>query len=164
MHKIQVCAHIRQNFWICLWLSRTFLPTITCVLLLRIATKPLNNPLQMLKMPFILFSFTGFQNTTVINDNETTLSLMNRNESCIEGWIQHGNSCYIFSSNLANWQGARQRCQLYGADLVVVNDATENTFLFGMYSPITTNHPSCQHVWNDILLMVKVTCKYTENM
>ena len=89
----------------------------------------------------MLFACSGFQNMTVINDNET-LSQMDRNESCIEGWVQRGNSCYLFSSDLANWQGAHHRCQQYGADLVVVNDMTESNFLYGMYSSIITTVPA----------------------
>ncbi len=87
-------------------------------------------------MQFILFAISGFQNSTIMNDNGTTLSPMDRNESCMEGWVQHTNSCYLFSSDLATWQGAHQRCQQYGADLVVVNDYAEDNFLTGMYSSI----------------------------
>ncbi|XP_023816452.1 CD209 antigen-like protein E isoform X2 [Oryzias latipes] len=46
-----------------------------------------------------------------------------------EGWTPFNGHLYYFSETTADWQTSRDDCLSKGADLVVINDNEENTFV-----------------------------------
>nr|XP_022301764.1 perlucin-like [Crassostrea virginica] len=53
-------------------------------------------------------------------------------EQCPEGFFQHDNSCYFFSSHLlADWIEAGSFCKRFqGGDLVAIETQSENNFIY----------------------------------
>ncbi|XP_022302844.1 perlucin-like [Crassostrea virginica] len=53
-------------------------------------------------------------------------------EQCPEGFFQHDNSCYFFSSHLlADWIEAGTFCKRFqGGDLVAIESQSENNFIY----------------------------------
>ncbi|XP_014872025.1 asialoglycoprotein receptor 2-like [Poecilia latipinna] len=67
-----------------------------------------------------------------LNANLTAITqeLMKLREStCPTGWIMPGVSCYYFSNEAGSWDEGRRDCIRRGADLLVMNNAEEKTFL-----------------------------------
>ncbi|XP_037543075.1 C-type lectin domain family 17, member A-like [Nematolebias whitei] len=50
-------------------------------------------------------------------------------KTCPAGWRMFRCSCYFFSTATASWDEGREDCRTRGADLVVVNDDHEQTFI-----------------------------------
>ncbi|KAJ8379446.1 hypothetical protein SKAU_G00002240 [Synaphobranchus kaupii] len=48
---------------------------------------------------------------------------------CDEGWLFFQGSCYLLSSERANWHTARDKCIDQMADLLVINNADEQDFI-----------------------------------
>ncbi|XP_029451110.1 CD209 antigen-like protein C isoform X1 [Rhinatrema bivittatum] len=48
---------------------------------------------------------------------------------CGEKWVQFQNSCYYFSSSSKTWKDARKYCMDNDADLVVVNNQEEQSYI-----------------------------------
>ncbi|XP_043988837.1 C-type lectin domain family 17, member A-like [Gambusia affinis] len=68
----------------------------------------------------------------LLNANLTavTQELMKLREStCPTGWITSSVSCYYFSNEAGSWDEGRRDCIDRGADLLVMNNAEEKTFL-----------------------------------
>ncbi|XP_053399913.1 perlucin-like protein [Mercenaria mercenaria] len=49
--------------------------------------------------------------------------------ACPNGWLENGNSCYLFSNDEEYWTGAFEMCRIVGGHLVEINDDTENKFI-----------------------------------
>ncbi|XP_023193232.1 C-type lectin domain family 17, member A-like [Xiphophorus maculatus] len=72
----------------------------------------------------------------LLNANLTavTKELMKLREStCPKGWITLNVSCYYFSNEAGSWDEARSDCIHRGADLLVMNNAEEKTFLAALF-------------------------------
>uniref|UniRef100_A0A8C7JUR9 C-type lectin domain-containing protein n=1 Tax=Oncorhynchus kisutch TaxID=8019 RepID=A0A8C7JUR9_ONCKI len=54
--------------------------------------------------------------------------------SCPEGWRRFGCSCYYLSTEEKSWEESRQDCLERGADLVIINNEEEQTFINGYKS------------------------------
>ncbi|KAM3612614.1 uncharacterized protein V6R79_011289 [Siganus canaliculatus] len=52
-----------------------------------------------------------------------------RRKRCQTGWMKFDISCYFVSSEKKNWTTSREDCITRGADLVVVDDREEQTFI-----------------------------------
>ncbi|XP_054461262.1 CD209 antigen-like protein E [Anoplopoma fimbria] len=52
-------------------------------------------------------------------------------ETCPQGWLMFGSSCYYISSQRRSWDGSRQDCVQRDADLVIINSRQEQAFLTG---------------------------------
>lgn len=52
-------------------------------------------------------------------------------ESCPDGWLNHGNSCYFFSRGKATWFDSLIECKERHAYLAEINSDSENDFLKG---------------------------------
>ncbi|XP_070710707.1 CD209 antigen-like protein C [Pempheris klunzingeri] len=52
-------------------------------------------------------------------------------QSCPQGWLMFGSSCYYISSQRRSWDASRQDCVQRDADLVVINSTQEQAFLTG---------------------------------
>lgn len=58
------------------------------------------------------------------------VGISNETKQCAPGWIQFQNSCYLFWRNTTlSFQDASTICGRYGAHLVFVETAAENTFI-----------------------------------
>ncbi|XP_016536430.1 asialoglycoprotein receptor 1-like [Poecilia formosa] len=49
---------------------------------------------------------------------------------CKKGWVFFSGSCYFFSNMDLTWNESRQFCQNKSADLVVIDDLQEQTFIY----------------------------------
>ncbi|XP_029451111.1 hepatic lectin-like isoform X2 [Rhinatrema bivittatum] len=56
-------------------------------------------------------------------------SAANEPPKCGEKWVQFQNSCYYFSSSSKTWKDARKYCMDNDADLVVVNNQEEQSYI-----------------------------------
>ncbi|XP_054887413.1 C-type lectin domain family 10 member A-like [Poeciliopsis prolifica] len=62
-----------------------------------------------------------------------TQELMKLREStCPTGWTTFSGSCYYFSNEAGSWDEGRRDCVHRGADLLVMNNAEEKTFLVAL--------------------------------
>ena len=58
---------------------------------------------------------------------------------CPPGWVKGGFFCYYTDgSSEVEWSEARKKCQLKGADLVVIRSARENSFLYDLVNKKTS--------------------------
>ena len=48
---------------------------------------------------------------------------------CDSGWQEYSGSCYISKNNKGTRNSALNYCQGFGASLICINDAAENTFV-----------------------------------
>ncbi|XP_063739013.1 CD209 antigen-like protein E isoform X2 [Eleginops maclovinus] len=51
--------------------------------------------------------------------------------SCPEGWLMFGSSCYFFSNDKRSWDGGQRDCEQRGAHLVIIDSRQEQNFLTG---------------------------------
>ena len=49
---------------------------------------------------------------------------------CDADWYGFENSCYFFSRQKLKWKAAREICKQNGADLAVIQNQEENSFIF----------------------------------
>nr|AXN75969.1 lectin [Sinonovacula constricta] len=49
--------------------------------------------------------------------------------ACRDGWMPHGNQCYLFSHDIEPWSNAFDICKILGGFLVEVETAEEDRFL-----------------------------------
>ncbi|CAM5084072.1 unnamed protein product [Natator depressus] len=52
-----------------------------------------------------------------------------RCDSCLDTWVQHGNTCYLFSNMSAKWPECVEHCKKQGAKLVKMDSQGELAFL-----------------------------------
>ncbi|CAH3145479.1 unnamed protein product [Pocillopora meandrina] len=56
-----------------------------------------------------------------------------RGSACPDGWVRHGNSCFlIIDTPTLEWKDARRNCQRFGGDLAKITSSAENQFIFGL--------------------------------
>ncbi|XP_039876046.1 C-type lectin domain family 7 member A-like isoform X3 [Simochromis diagramma] len=48
---------------------------------------------------------------------------------CEDGWKQHGENCYFFSTRISSWDASRTVCRTQGGDLVKIDSSEEQNFL-----------------------------------
>ncbi|XP_055520056.1 hepatic lectin-like [Leucoraja erinacea] len=53
-----------------------------------------------------------------------------QNLQCPSNWIAFDESCYFISNKAATWHNSQQYCSLHGSNLLVINNANEQTFIF----------------------------------
>ncbi|KAK5621544.1 hypothetical protein CRENBAI_001598 [Crenichthys baileyi] len=63
------------------------------------------------------------------NLTEMTKKLNGPLGTCPTGWTRFDNSCYFLSTTKGSWDEGRKDCRTRGADLVVINNKNEQTFL-----------------------------------
>ncbi|XP_022078082.1 asialoglycoprotein receptor 2-like isoform X1 [Acanthochromis polyacanthus] len=63
--------------------------------------------------------------------SESTEKGMTVEETCPQGWLLLGSSCYYVSLQRKSWDLSRQDCLLRDADLVIINSRQEQDFLTG---------------------------------
>ncbi|XP_041790155.1 CD209 antigen-like protein E isoform X2 [Chelmon rostratus] len=63
--------------------------------------------------------------------NEPTDGGETEEESCPQGWMMFGSSCYYISSQRRSWDDSRQDCVQRDADLVIIDSREEQAFLTG---------------------------------
>ncbi|XP_022094362.1 C-type lectin domain family 10 member A-like [Acanthaster planci] len=51
------------------------------------------------------------------------------NAVCPPNWLEHGQSCYLFTYNRASWQDAKTYCEGQHGNLLVIESEEENAFL-----------------------------------
>jgi len=74
--------------------------------------------------------------TTILAAPTTTTTtipleeLLNLPNGCNHGWLRHNNQCYKVNTDKADFNTSRHWCQQQGADLVSINDADENDFVW----------------------------------
>uniref|UniRef100_A0A7N6BMH5 C-type lectin domain-containing protein n=1 Tax=Anabas testudineus TaxID=64144 RepID=A0A7N6BMH5_ANATE len=56
-------------------------------------------------------------------------SLCRQDKTCPAGWTKFGFSCYVLSTESGSWTIGREDCRTRGADLVVIDSDTEQTFV-----------------------------------
>ncbi|XP_026232134.1 CD209 antigen-like protein E [Anabas testudineus] len=56
-------------------------------------------------------------------------SLCRQNKTCPAGWTNFWCSCYVLSTESGSWTIGREDCRTRGADLVVIDSDTEQTFV-----------------------------------
>lgn len=63
--------------------------------------------------------------------NDSSLSLLQTEPVCPDGWVLHVNSCFLVIDILIQeWSDARRICQKLGGDLAKITSASENQFIF----------------------------------
>ncbi|KAK9527130.1 hypothetical protein VZT92_015788 [Zoarces viviparus] len=72
------------------------------------------------------------ENHSQLQEEVKTLEGKIEKKWCPEGWRRFGCSCYFKSNERKTWQGSRDDCQQKGADLVVINNKEEHTFVLEM--------------------------------
>ncbi|XP_061580316.1 CD209 antigen-like protein C [Cololabis saira] len=75
-----------------------------------------------------LSSLTEERDLLKSNLTEMTKELT-KYKACPAGWRKFRSSCYFLSTDRQTWDKARQDCRVKGADLVVINDSEEQSFL-----------------------------------
>ncbi|KAM6892593.1 CD209 antigen-like protein A, partial [Xenentodon cancila] len=58
-------------------------------------------------------------------------------KTCPAGWRKFGCSCYFHSTESGSWDEAREDCRARGADLVVIHDTKEQTFISTFIKTLT---------------------------
>ena len=53
-------------------------------------------------------------------------------ETCAEGWVLLGESCYYISTDTMNWHSAVRRCMDFDSHLVIIDNQKEQNLLKGM--------------------------------
>uniref|UniRef100_A0AAZ1XLK4 C-type lectin domain-containing protein n=1 Tax=Oreochromis aureus TaxID=47969 RepID=A0AAZ1XLK4_OREAU len=56
---------------------------------------------------------------------------------CEDGWNQHGENCYYFSTRKSSWNASRTVCRTQGGDLVKIDSSEEQSFLTTTIQQIT---------------------------
>ena len=63
--------------------------------------------------------------------NDSSLSLLQTEPVCSDGWVLHVNSCFlVIDIPTLEWGDARRICQKLGGDLAKITSASENQFIF----------------------------------
>ncbi|XP_039674264.1 CD209 antigen-like protein E [Perca fluviatilis] len=57
------------------------------------------------------------------------LDRLKQKKTCPAGWRMFSSSCYLLSAESGSWEKGRQDCRERGADLVVIENSEEQTFL-----------------------------------
>ncbi|XP_065663218.1 uncharacterized protein LOC136085753 isoform X3 [Hydra vulgaris] len=60
------------------------------------------------------------------------MPFLNVSNGCDNGWIEYGNYCYIFQNKTSHgktWRDASLSCQVMGANILSIEDQTENFFI-----------------------------------
>ncbi|XP_033121462.1 hyalin-like [Anneissia japonica] len=102
-------------------------------------------------------SHTNKNNHDCAHDEDVAIECYPTAVTCEVGWTSFKGSCYKYYSTQASWHLARSSCQNKGADLVVVRNSAENTFLYTTLAR-----------WNDVWigftdLAVEGTFKWVES-
>ncbi|KAG9330044.1 hypothetical protein JZ751_027452, partial [Albula glossodonta] len=83
-------------------------------------------------------SITAERDQLLTNYNSLTAErdqlLRKLEDSCPQGWIKFSSSCYYISRETKTWSESRQYCREREADLVIINNKEEQTFLKGRNS------------------------------
>ncbi|XP_005739885.1 C-type lectin domain family 4 member M-like [Pundamilia nyererei] len=72
------------------------------------------------------------QSYTTIPTTTPQPSEITTNDPCYEcedGWKQHGENCYFFSTRKSSWNASRTECRTQGGDLVKIDSSEEQNFL-----------------------------------
>ncbi|XP_065327893.1 CD209 antigen-like protein A [Pelmatolapia mariae] len=56
---------------------------------------------------------------------------------CEDGWKQHGENCYFFSTSKSSWNESSTECITKGGDLVKIDSSEEQSFLRTTIQQIT---------------------------
>nr|XP_046255728.1 asialoglycoprotein receptor 2-like [Scatophagus argus] len=67
-----------------------------------------------------------------VSPSEPTDEGETEEQSCAQGWVTYGCSCYYISSQRRSWDYSRQDCVHRGAHLVIINSRYEQFFLAGL--------------------------------
>uniref|UniRef100_A0A3P8QSY9 C-type lectin domain-containing protein n=1 Tax=Astatotilapia calliptera TaxID=8154 RepID=A0A3P8QSY9_ASTCA len=59
---------------------------------------------------------------------------------CEDGWKQHGENCYFFSTRKSSWDASRTVCRTQGGDLVKIDSSEEQSFLRTTIQQITGSY------------------------
>uniref|UniRef100_A0A3B5QVR0 C-type lectin domain family 17, member A-like n=1 Tax=Xiphophorus maculatus TaxID=8083 RepID=A0A3B5QVR0_XIPMA len=77
---------------------------------------------------FLIFTVSSFDTR-----ENSVCSFILVESTCPKGWITLNVSCYYFSNEAGSWDEARSDCIHRGADLLVMNNAEEKTFLAALF-------------------------------
>ena len=65
--------------------------------------------------------------------NNSSLSLLQTEPVCPDGWVLHVNSCFlVIDIPTLEWSDARRICQKLGGDLAKITSASENQFIIDL--------------------------------
>ncbi|XP_045157798.2 perlucin-like [Mercenaria mercenaria] len=72
-----------------------------------------------------LLSSTG----SLVQTNDLGCTYIYVGGGCMDGWVEYGGSCYLFSYDTYSWTDARVYCNNFGAELVEIETSSENVFV-----------------------------------
>ncbi|XP_039876044.1 C-type lectin domain family 4 member M-like isoform X1 [Simochromis diagramma] len=96
----------------------------------KIITQPCNIIQPTTPQPTEITTIT--QSYTTIPTTTPQLPDITMNDPCYEcedGWKQHGENCYFFSTRISSWDASRTVCRTQGGDLVKIDSSEEQNFL-----------------------------------
>uniref|UniRef100_A0A3P8QR91 C-type lectin domain-containing protein n=1 Tax=Astatotilapia calliptera TaxID=8154 RepID=A0A3P8QR91_ASTCA len=77
-----------------------------------------------------MYSFQGFYRSSALFCYRFYRLLDDPCYECEDGWKQHGENCYFFSTRKSSWDASRTVCRTQGGDLVKIDSSEDYVIYF----------------------------------